>query len=108
MMFPNSQDLRPSEAEIASILAHRYGDGTVYLPRGGPKQLFHASIKLGFISEDGFVTHQGRELLARYATCSFLSRDQNTATFTACRLHPCSHYLFNQECRYARDAFRPS
>lgn len=53
-----------SPGEIARMLAYRYGDGTVYLPQGSSRQLYHAGMLLGYISEDGFITRRGRELLA--------------------------------------------
>jgi hypothetical protein len=57
--------LNESEQKIASLLASRYGDGVVYIPRNGAKSLFFDAMANGFISEDGFVTRKGRALLAR-------------------------------------------
>lgn len=56
----------PTEAECVKILANRYGDGTIYLPEGTPRALFYACIEQGLISDDGFLTRKGRQLLQRY------------------------------------------
>ncbi|MGH8507979.1 MAG: hypothetical protein ACREVH_04595 [Gammaproteobacteria bacterium] len=52
--------------EFARLLVHHYGDGTVYVPSGRSLQLYHTCIDAGLITEDGFITRQGRELIARY------------------------------------------
>ncbi|MEM7543630.1 MAG: hypothetical protein AAF384_18880 [Pseudomonadota bacterium] len=54
-----------SQAAIAELIAHRYGDGLVYVPRTVRNGTFRDAINQGFISEDGFVTRKGRRLLAR-------------------------------------------
>ncbi|CAN5634995.1 hypothetical protein BH18PSE1_BH18PSE1_12410 [soil metagenome] len=54
-----------STGQIAKLLAHRYGDGTVYLPSGWPRLWLTASQAGGYVSSDGYVTRKGRELLAR-------------------------------------------
>ena len=64
--YPNPQMSSPSERELVRVLACRYGDGTVYLPKGMPGMLFLACQDLGLISADGFITRAGRELVARY------------------------------------------
>ena len=58
----------PQELEdrLAGLLAHRYGDGTVYLPRTGTEGLFDIAVRAGLVSEEGFVTRKGRALLARH------------------------------------------
>lgn len=55
-----------TEVECAKVVARRYGDGTVYLPAGTPRALFYICIQRGLISDEGFVTRKGRELLAGY------------------------------------------
>ena len=51
---------------IARLLAHRYGDGVVYIPRErGNRGLLEHAVADGFVSADGFVTRKGRNLLAR-------------------------------------------
>lgn len=56
----------PTEAEIVQLLRHRYGDGDIYLPAGAPRRLFWRVVQLGYISEEGYVTRKGRQLLAQY------------------------------------------
>ncbi|MGH8654698.1 MAG: hypothetical protein ACREYE_22170 [Gammaproteobacteria bacterium] len=56
----------PTEVECVKILANRYGDGTIYLPEGTSQALFYACIEQGLISDDGFLTRKGRQLLLRY------------------------------------------
>jgi hypothetical protein len=58
-------ETQAAESDIAVLLEHRYGDGIVYLPKGGPKELYARAVKQGFISEDGYLTRKGRALLAR-------------------------------------------
>lgn len=55
----------PTEQAIARLLSCRYGDGGVYLPRGTRHHAVSAAIAGGFLSEDGFVTRKGRDLIAR-------------------------------------------
>ena len=64
--YPNHQMSSSSERELVRVLACRYGDGTVYLPKGMPGMPFFACQELGLISADGFITRAGRELAARY------------------------------------------
>ena len=65
-MAPLIASEEPSDAELMEILDHRYGDGIVYLPKNRPWSLFCTAQKLGFISDDGFVTGKGRSLLAQH------------------------------------------
>jgi hypothetical protein len=53
------------ENQLVELLNHHYGDGVVYLPAGQSKQLLLAAKNLGYISEDGYLTRQGRILLAK-------------------------------------------
>ena len=55
----------PNDLELARVLQHRYGDGTVYLPRTGTRPVLRLCIQLGLISDEGFITRKGRELVAR-------------------------------------------
>jgi hypothetical protein len=50
--------------ELARVLQHRYGDGSVYLPRTGGRQVLRRCMQLGLVSDEGFITKKGRELLA--------------------------------------------
>ncbi len=56
----------PSEATLARLLSHHYGDGTLYLPAGTPEELVSHCFARGLIGADGCVTRKGRELLTRY------------------------------------------
>ena len=61
------QPAREREQAIARLLACRYGDGGVYVPRYARRgNELKEAIAAGFISEDGFVTRKGRHLLARF------------------------------------------
>ncbi len=65
-MYNPTQSSPGSHAEIARLLANRYGDGGIYLPRSnGMKKTLRTAIDAGFVSADGFVTRKGRALLAR-------------------------------------------
>jgi hypothetical protein len=54
------------ESRLAGLLANRYGDGTVYLPREGTEGLLDLALRTGLVSEEGFVTRKGRAFLARF------------------------------------------
>ena len=56
----------PSDAQLVSILDHNYGDGVVYIPENTPWNLYSFARKLGYISEEGYVTRKGRKLLISY------------------------------------------
>ena len=51
---------------IVKLLAHRYGDGLVYLRGAEERQLYARAVGLGLINRDGYVTPEGRELIAHY------------------------------------------
>ena len=55
----------PNDLELARVLQHRYGDGTVYLPGAGGMPVLRFCMQLGLVSDEGFITRKGRELLAR-------------------------------------------
>lgn len=56
------------EQAIARLLACRYGDGGIYLPRRAQQtDTFEDAIADGFVSNDGFITRKGRRLLAQYS-----------------------------------------
>lgn len=62
----NSFASRTNEIEIASVLKHHYGDGDLCVPEGTPESLVHRAIALGYLSEDGYLTRKGRDLLAKH------------------------------------------
>lgn len=55
----------PNDIELARVLQHRYGDGTVYLLDRGAKQIFRFCLQLELVTDEGYITKKGRELLAR-------------------------------------------
>lgn len=57
-----------SETEFVRVLAHRYGDGSVYLPQGTPRTLYVACQQAGLLTDEGYLTRQGRELVARHCS----------------------------------------
>ncbi len=68
--LPVFTEKNPTDAQLISILDYHYGDGLVYLPENTPWSLYTFARKLGYISEEGYVTKKGRELLAQYHECS--------------------------------------
>lgn len=64
-MLPKPAQPQINENDIANLLSHHYGDGTVYLPAGSSKQLFFACIQFGYVSEEGMLTKSGRALLTK-------------------------------------------
>lgn len=58
--------MAPLEDEIVHALQHRYGDGDLCLPEGTPAWLIAAAMRLGYLSEDGYLTRKGRQLLSLY------------------------------------------
>ena len=51
---------------IVKLLAHRYGDGLVYLRGAEERQLYARAVGLGLINRDGYVTREGRDVLAAH------------------------------------------
>ena len=52
------------QGAIARLLACRYGDGAVYLPRDRSPALLEDARAAGFVSPDGYLTRKGRQWLA--------------------------------------------
>lgn len=66
-MDTQSHTAADHDQAIARLLACRYGDGGVYVPRHAPgRDLLETAIARGYVSEDGFVTRAGRRLLAQH------------------------------------------
>ena len=66
-MDTRSSCLPEREHAIARLIAYRYGDGGIYLPRQAcHSDALEDAIAGGFVSEDGFVTRKGRQLLAQF------------------------------------------
>jgi hypothetical protein len=57
---------KPSDKDIVKILKHHYGDGVVYMPENTPWSLYSFARKHGYISEEGYVTRKGRDLLCEF------------------------------------------
>ena len=55
----------PNDLDLARVLQHRYGDGTVYLPRTGARPILRLCIQGYLVSDEGFITRKGPHLLAR-------------------------------------------
>ena len=51
------------EAAIIRLLAHRYGDGLVYLRGQEERELYERAKQLGLISREGYLTPAGRSVL---------------------------------------------
>ena len=51
---------------VIELLGHRYGDGLVYLRNDTEQPLFHAAVRMGLVSSEGYVTPRGLSLLARH------------------------------------------
>jgi hypothetical protein len=67
MDMQNTSNFQDHEQAIARLIARRYGDGGVYVPRQQPRRgALKDAIAGGFVSEDGFITSKGRRLLARF------------------------------------------
>lgn len=67
MDMQNTSSLSDQDQAIARLIARRYGDGGVYVPRQQPRRsVLKDAIAGGFVSEDGFITSKGRRLLARF------------------------------------------
>ena len=59
----HAHDIDPA---IVKLLAHRYGDGLVYLRGAEERKLYARAVGLGLITRDGYVTREGRALIANY------------------------------------------
>lgn len=56
------------ETDMAEMLAHHYGDGSVYLTveDNALQPLFKTALKENLISEEGYLTRKGRRFMASY------------------------------------------
>jgi hypothetical protein len=56
-----------NESDIARVIGRHYGDGAVYMTQDeNQATALSKAISEGFVSEDGFLTRKGRELLVRF------------------------------------------
>jgi len=60
----SSDGLFLEEQQMAELLECHYGDGLVYLPKTGSKQLLSTAKCGGFINTEGYLTRRGRMFLA--------------------------------------------
>lgn len=51
---------------LLALLAHRYGDGLVYLRDDAERRLFDQAISMGLVDREGYLTPAGRSLIARF------------------------------------------
>ena len=54
------------EKQMTELLECHYGDGLVYLPRTGSRQLLSTAKSCGFINAGGYITYRGRIFLAHF------------------------------------------
>jgi hypothetical protein len=71
MWMSAAQQLEPgSPPEIApamvKLLAHRYGDGFVYLRDREERELYEQAKTLGLISREGYLTPIGRSVMTAH------------------------------------------
>ena len=52
------------EPAMAKLLDQRYGDDLVYFAAPGDRRLYALAVKLGFVSEQGYVTPSGKRFWA--------------------------------------------
>ena len=64
------QSADPPEVEPAmlKLLAHRYGDGLVYLRGQEERDLYQKAKLLGLINSEGYLTPRGRSVLSEQDT----------------------------------------
>ena len=56
----------PVDQALLQLLAHRYGDGLVYLRDDGERRLFERAVSMGLVNREGYLTPAGRSLIARF------------------------------------------
>lgn len=55
--------LEPESSELRALLAHHYGDGSVYVPQGISPRVIQQAKAQGLIDEEGYLTREGRRFL---------------------------------------------
>jgi len=58
--------LEQVDQALIRLLAHRYGDGLVYLRDDGEQSLFQRAVNMGLVNREGYLTPAGRSLVARF------------------------------------------
>ncbi len=51
---------------LLQLLAHRFGDGLVYLRDDSERRLFERAMSMGLVDREGYLTPAGRSLVARF------------------------------------------
>ncbi len=62
----STNGLSLEEEQMAELLECHYGDGLVYLPRTGSRQLLSTAKSGGFINAEGYLTRRGRMFIAHF------------------------------------------
>ncbi len=55
-----------NEIKIANVLKNRYGDGMVYIPENDDHYDYDFAKDKGFISDEGYITRKGKQLVSKY------------------------------------------
>ncbi|MFQ5464263.1 MAG: hypothetical protein ACE5E5_16770 [Phycisphaerae bacterium] len=63
----HSKQSGQTDPAMLRLLGHRYGDGLVYFGDTAERRVYHLAIRLGLVSTEGYLTPEGRSLLARNA-----------------------------------------
>ena len=59
-----SQAIGVNESLLEKVLSRHYGDGLVYLPKSFDFGVLRDAMKIGLVSDDGYLTRKGRNFLA--------------------------------------------
>jgi len=60
-------ETQPIDGQVVELLGHRYADGLVYFGAAAERPVFDHAVRLGLVSRDGYLTREGRAMLARAA-----------------------------------------
>lgn len=63
---PGQRLAEDEELAMAELLAHRFGDGLVYLRDDSDRALLQRAVRLGLVNAEGYVTPRGLALIARH------------------------------------------
>lgn len=55
------------DTQVIELLGHRYADGLVYFGEASERGVFDRAVRLGLVSRDGYLTREGRAIVARYS-----------------------------------------
>ncbi len=54
------------DEDVLELLGHRYADGLVYFGDSAEHTVFERAVHLGLVSRDGYLTPEGRAIVARH------------------------------------------